>query len=508
MASRFWTFVANLVAGQLARAEHVNAKYQEIDGALLSAANEMNRTIRFVAGSIPAENVFQVGQTAAQRANLILGFDANGGLQLRALAFSWRGDWVTGANYNANDTVRAPLTHSRSLYICLVNHASSDFAGDLAAGRWAVIVDLTPSALVPINFADLAQTLKDSILAPAGTKLVPFAELATTLKDSTLAPAGTKLVGSADLAAAITVGALTVTGDANLNTIDSIAVADFARLSQSNTITTGATAATAFIKPAADATQYSLLGRSAAGPGIVGRWDSGTTDRWLAFGIYDNAGAFSEAFRVDGISNGLTAAAAAFTAATVNGVSIRDASILNAGTLTNARVAASNVTQHQAALGSAAAGASTIARRDASGHIFLQNINSAAPDDDTTAFSSVVYGNADGYYRKASPTRARAALGLQAIAQRRVALIDFVGSTATINKSFGITSLIRNGAGDYTVDYTAAGFAAAPFIFTTTQENATTANHGAVGTTSVNINVRDNANAAADARVHVMFVEN
>lgn len=143
MASRFWTFVANLVAGQLARAEHVNAKYQEIDGALLSAANELNRSIRFISGGVPAENTFQVGQTAAQRANLVMGFDGSGNLQLRSFIFTWRGDWATGASYAANDAIRAPSSHFTSIYIALAAHASSDFATDLAAGRWGIMVDLT-----------------------------------------------------------------------------------------------------------------------------------------------------------------------------------------------------------------------------------------------------------------------------------------------------------------------------------------------------------------------------
>lgn len=143
MASRFWAFAANLIPGAFARAEHVNSKFNEVDGALLSIANELNRAIRFSQGPVPPEPKFQIGQTDAQRANLVLGFDALGLLQLRALAFAWRGPWAIGQNYAANDTIKAPASHFGSLYICVVNHASNDFAADLAAGRWAVMVDLT-----------------------------------------------------------------------------------------------------------------------------------------------------------------------------------------------------------------------------------------------------------------------------------------------------------------------------------------------------------------------------
>lgn len=144
MASRFWEFVANAVAGAFARAEHINEKFEEVDNALLLVANELNRCIRFTSG-IPDENDFQLAQTTAQRANLVLGFDANGMPQLRSFTFSWRDDWEEGAAYAVNDTVRAPDENFNSVYICIQAHtAGASFSADLAAGRWAVLVDLEP----------------------------------------------------------------------------------------------------------------------------------------------------------------------------------------------------------------------------------------------------------------------------------------------------------------------------------------------------------------------------
>lgn len=58
-------------------------------------------------------------------------------------------------------------------------------------------------------------------------------------------------------------------------------------------VNAGATAATSFMRPLTDATLYSLLGRSQAGPGIQARWDSGTTNRYVALGKYDNAGVWT-----------------------------------------------------------------------------------------------------------------------------------------------------------------------------------------------------------------------
>jgi hypothetical protein len=65
---------------------------------------------------------------------------------------------------------------------------------------------------------------------------------------------------------------------------------------------TGATAATSFITPAADATLYSLLGRTQAGPGIQARWDSATTNRYLQIGAYDNVGTWSPQIQINGSS--------------------------------------------------------------------------------------------------------------------------------------------------------------------------------------------------------------
>lgn len=67
-------------------------------------------------------------------------------------------------------------------------------------------------------------------------------------------------------------------------------------------VNTGSTAATSFIIPNADATLYSILGRSQAGPGLQCRWDSGTANRYCDLGAYDNAGVFSSGLKTDGVN--------------------------------------------------------------------------------------------------------------------------------------------------------------------------------------------------------------
>lgn len=163
MANRFWTWVQNIADGSTARAEQVNAQYSGIDGGLKNVENEMNRTIRFTDGGVPAEDAFQVAQTAAQRSNLLLGFDSLGNVALKSGVFTWRGNW-TGPNtgYNINDIVRAPSSHNLSLYVATAQHISAaSFAADLGAGRWALAVDLSQveRAIKKFQIVTTSQTL-------------------------------------------------------------------------------------------------------------------------------------------------------------------------------------------------------------------------------------------------------------------------------------------------------------------------------------------------------------
>lgn len=143
MSSRFWTFVANLIPGQTARSEQVNAKFAEIEEGFDGVAEEMNRTIRITAGT-PGETDFQLDFTAQQRAGKTLGFDSTGDAALVNPIFVWRGDWAPNTLYSINDVVRAPLSHNYSLYIAVNAHTSGAAFAD-TLGSWAVMVDLTDS---------------------------------------------------------------------------------------------------------------------------------------------------------------------------------------------------------------------------------------------------------------------------------------------------------------------------------------------------------------------------
>lgn len=138
--SRFWNWIANLSPGEIARSGEVNQQFGEIDGALDSVANEMNRAIRFTNGATPAEADFQIAESAGQRAGRALGFDANGKAAIVSMLWAWRGDWLTATAYAVNDVVAQGT--EKSLYVCRIAHTSGTFSTDLAASRWTKVIDL------------------------------------------------------------------------------------------------------------------------------------------------------------------------------------------------------------------------------------------------------------------------------------------------------------------------------------------------------------------------------
>jgi hypothetical protein len=144
MSSRFWTWVKNLADGQTARTDPINSQLGEIQAAFDKVAAELNQGFRFPSG-VPNEGAFKFDVTAAQRANQLLGFDANGVPQLRSGTFTWRGDWTSNALYRVNDVVRAPAAaYWNSIYVVTTQHQSGVFADNLAAGFHSLMIDLEP----------------------------------------------------------------------------------------------------------------------------------------------------------------------------------------------------------------------------------------------------------------------------------------------------------------------------------------------------------------------------
>jgi len=127
-------------------------------------------------------------------------------------------------------------------------------------------------------------------------------------------------------------------------TVNGVAVTDFARLSQTAVFTSG------IVSVSSSLPEYRL---NETDQGTDGKaWNTVVSAGVQSRGIYaDNfAGSPTVYEQVTRSGTTVTAIALAATTVTVNGVSIRDASIINASTFADARIAESNVTQHQAAL--------------------------------------------------------------------------------------------------------------------------------------------------------------
>jgi hypothetical protein len=119
--------------------------------------------------------------------------------------------------------------------------------------------------------------------------------------------------------------------------------ADFPRLSSSNTFTGGTQTISAI------AATIRLNETDAAANNRL--WDIFVNAEQLAHRVVDDAISSGVGYlTVNRTANTVDSIALAATTVTVNGQDVRNTAILNAGTLADARVAQSNVTQHQAAL--------------------------------------------------------------------------------------------------------------------------------------------------------------
>ena len=161
VTNKHFEYELDLVPGQTARSGQIDTTFQGVQTAFDSVENDVFRTIRLTAGAQPDEAQNQIATTAAQRANKVLGFDDNGNPAVLSDAGAWSGDWATATAYLARDFVRAPESHYFSLYISRVPHTSSDFATDLAASKWELMIDMAP-----IYKSRLRHQLKDDTDSP------------------------------------------------------------------------------------------------------------------------------------------------------------------------------------------------------------------------------------------------------------------------------------------------------------------------------------------------------
>jgi hypothetical protein len=109
-------------------------------------------------------------------------------------------------------------------------------------------------------------------------------------------------------------------------------------------------------------------------------------------------------------------------------------------------------------------------------------------NDATSLTSAVIPANAVGATQIANGSVTAAKLGTTEQKQIAKAWVNFNGTTSpgTIRSSYNVSSVTKNGTGDYTINFTSALADANYALFVTPQSNSTTAN--AVYTVSYNVN--------------------
>lgn len=111
---------------------------QEVDVDLASVRASITSIIEFLKTSLRSDGRLANGSVSSDTlaSSLIIGFDPPA-------------IWATGTDYSTRSTVFQGF----GFYLCTTAHSSTDFATDLASGRWVLLADLTPpgGALIASN---------------------------------------------------------------------------------------------------------------------------------------------------------------------------------------------------------------------------------------------------------------------------------------------------------------------------------------------------------------------
>lgn len=165
MANKYFNWPGSLrrfVRFDAARSEDVNDALDDVSTAMDGVETDTKRSIK-----LPASGTDQLLDMAPeQRANLVIGFDLSGTIAALPGGGRFAGDWATGTAYLVSETFRDP--DSKNIYSTAIAHTSATIAGDLAAGRIRLAVNV-----VDVELA------KDAAAVSAGVA-AQQAQLATT----------------------------------------------------------------------------------------------------------------------------------------------------------------------------------------------------------------------------------------------------------------------------------------------------------------------------------------
>lgn len=136
---------------------NINALNTELDrmAGMIQQIREAAAVSFGEAISVVEASNLQIKEPASIRGGKVLGFDANGDLDLQTGVGLWRDNWVTSTFYGLRDVVRddAAGDDTKNLYICVIEHTSGTWSTDLAANNWDLMVDVESVTISETNAA-------------------------------------------------------------------------------------------------------------------------------------------------------------------------------------------------------------------------------------------------------------------------------------------------------------------------------------------------------------------
>tara|TARA_R100001369_G_scaffold86462_1_gene120994 strand:- start:290 stop:1375 length:1086 start_codon:yes stop_codon:yes gene_type:complete len=153
--SATFTKPSDLISGTTARAQDINNRVDGIETGFDNVEVITNRSIKLPAGTNGDQ---LISESAANRANKEVGFNAAGALTLINSAFQWKGNWATNTAFIKNDTVRDNST--KNIYAVVVDHTSGTLSSDISASKLQLVInvaDVETAKTAAETARDLAQ---------------------------------------------------------------------------------------------------------------------------------------------------------------------------------------------------------------------------------------------------------------------------------------------------------------------------------------------------------------
>ena len=159
-------------------AEVVESQYDKIVMMIQQLQEQADRTIRFNTTVSDAGGV-EITDTVAERSGKVLAYDANGDLSVANELGDWQGNWATSRTYAVRDLALDAATNN--VYTCLVSHTSGTLSSDVAASKWALVIN---AAAVAASAAT-ATTKASEASTSASTATTKASEASTSASTAT-----------------------------------------------------------------------------------------------------------------------------------------------------------------------------------------------------------------------------------------------------------------------------------------------------------------------------------